>query len=281
MADISSDQARVPLTPSETRALLERLGHRPRKQLGQNFLIDGNIVRKSIELAELGTGEPVVEVGPGLGTLTGALLSAGARIWAVEYDGRLAGHLRNQFGDRINLLEGDAVDFPLAGYPVSAVSGESFKIVSNLPYAVTTPWIEGVLRGLLPSRMVLMMQKEAADRLLARVGTKHFGAVSIFLQSAYREGPRHPVSASCFYPQPQVGSVLVSLILKSAPVRFDSELRKAIRQIFTLRRKQMSSLVRNQPLLQEWWSQLQDRNLVSAQARPEEIPLDCWQLLVG
>src|SRR5688572_1724801 len=112
----------MPLSPSATRELLAQLGHSPKRFLGQNFLIDGNIVRKSIDLAGVKEGDLVVEVGPGLGTLTSALLEAGAQVWAVEKDRTLHAHLEAElaprFPERFHLLEGDAVAHPLASLPV-------------------------------------------------------------------------------------------------------------------------------------------------------------------
>src|ERR1700729_3182676 len=109
----------MPLSPSATRDLLASPGHQPKRFLGQNFLVDGNIVRKSLALAEVAPGDTVVEVGPGLGTLTAALLEAGADVWAVERDRVLHEHvlatLVAQFPARCHLLEGDAVEYPLAG----------------------------------------------------------------------------------------------------------------------------------------------------------------------
>src|SRR3954463_15761216 len=106
----------MPLSPSATRDLLAQLGHQPKRFLGQNFLIDGNIVRKSLELAEVRPGDTVIEVGPGLGTLTSALLDSGAEVWAVEKDRTLHAHLEAElapkFPGRFHLLEGDAVERP-------------------------------------------------------------------------------------------------------------------------------------------------------------------------
>ena len=105
-------------TPTETRDLLARLGHVPKRFLGQNFLVDGNIVRKSIELARVSPGDAVVEVGPGLGTLTGARLEAGAEVWAVEMDRTLHAHLEEGLAaahpSSLHLIEGDAIELPLA-----------------------------------------------------------------------------------------------------------------------------------------------------------------------
>ena len=173
----------MPLSPTATRDLLAQLGHQPVHRLGQNFLVDGNIVRKSLALAEVAAGDTVVEIGPGLGTLTSALLEAGAVVWAVEMDAVLEGHLAATLGAQypaaFHLLRGDAVEHPLAGLP-----GGSCKVVANLPYSIATPWLDAVLSGNLPTRLVLMLQQEAAERYAAQPGTKSFGAISIFLQAA-------------------------------------------------------------------------------------------------
>src|SRR6478609_3242989 len=161
-----------PFGLAQTRELLATLDHRPVHKLGQNFLVDGNIVRKSLEIAEVKSGDIVVEVGPGLGTLTTTLLGAGATVYAVERDPRLAQHLRDRvapdYPGKFFLLEGDAMDSPLAGYPESADAGKPFKVVGNLPYAISTPWMDEIIRSpLQPEILVLMLQREAADRLTA------------------------------------------------------------------------------------------------------------------
>lgn len=272
----------MPLSPRQTRDLLLGLGHHPNKKLGQNFLVDGNIVRKSIELAALQKGDSVVEVGPGLGTLSEAILEAGASLWAVERDPSLSNHLRETLvseSPRFHLTEGDCLDFPLAGLPEDRSA--SFKIVANLPYAVSTPWMEAVLAGPLPDCMVLMLQKEAADRYAARHGSKSFGAISIFLQSAYRTRGKHPVSAACFCPAPKVDSTLLWLERKNNAVYFSAKARSCIRRIFTQRRKQLGALCRKEaePAAQVWLNQLVEKG-TSPAIRPEDLPLEHWQTLV-
>ncbi|HEY1109385.1 MAG TPA: rRNA adenine dimethyltransferase family protein, partial [Opitutaceae bacterium] len=203
----------MPLSPTATRDLLAQLGHLPKRFLGQNFLVDGNIVRKSLELAEVKSGDTVIEVGPGLGTLTSALLEAGAHVWAVEKDRTLHAHLEAsvlpRFPATFHLLEGDAVEHPLAALPVPPPA--DFKVVANLPYAIATPWLDEVLSGPLPVRLVLMLQLEAAQRYSAQPGSKSFGAISIFLQAAYDIAPGHKVAAACFHPRPDVESHLLHL----------------------------------------------------------------------
>lgn len=273
----------MPLTPTETRDLLARLGHAPRRFLGQNFLVDGNIVRKSLQLARVAPGDRIVEIGPGLGTLTTALLEAGATVWAVETDRRLHDHLAAtlapRFPDRLHLREGDAVADPLAGLPAGAAG--DFKIVANLPYAISTPWMDGILSGPLPSVMVLMLQCEAADRYTAAHGTRDFGAISIFLQAAFAVGAGHRVPAACFFPRPEVDSRLLSLHRETEPFRFPPAARALVRSCFQQRRKQMGALLR---------ARLPEARRAAALAvltgagldprvRPEQIPAALWRRL--
>jgi 16S rRNA (adenine1518-N6/adenine1519-N6)-dimethyltransferase len=267
------------LTPTETRELLASLGHTPKRFLGQNFLVDGNIVRKSLELARIAPGDTVVEIGPGLGTLTGALLEAGASVWAVERDRTLHGHLEAGLAARhagkLHLAEGDAVLMPLAGLPAESAPG--CKVVANLPYAISTPWMDAVLSGPLPSRMVLMLQREAAQRYSAVPGSRSFGAISIFLQAAYDIAPGHRVSASCFYPRPDVDSALLHLVRKDAPHVFTPGQKALVRRCFQQRRKQIGAVIREGlPGREKEWTELLRTEGYSTTVRAEAIPVPIW-----
>jgi 16S rRNA (adenine1518-N6/adenine1519-N6)-dimethyltransferase len=275
------------LTPTETRETLASLEIRPNRKLGQNFLIDGNIVRKSLEYADVAGGDTVIEIGPGLGTLTRALLSRGARVYAIEIDRFLHKHLKDQispkYSDRFFPIYGDAVKLPLAGYEPDQSAKESstpvlpekVKIVSNLPYSIATPWLDAVLRGPLPSRICIMVQKEAADRYLARPGGKMFGAITIFLQSAYSAEATHAVSRSCFTPKPAVDSVLLKLARRASPRRFSVKCRSTIRGVFAHRRKQIGSIAHGQTELRPWLEIL-ERAGFDPKTRPEAIPVELW-----
>jgi 16S rRNA (adenine1518-N6/adenine1519-N6)-dimethyltransferase len=271
------------LTPSATRALLDQLAHRPKRQLGQNFLVDGNIVRKSLQLAEIHRGDTVVEIGPGLGTLTTALLEAGCEVWAVERDATLFQHVQHRLvpdaGGRLHVMEGDAVQSPLAGLPAERFA--AFKVVANLPYAISTPWLEAILAGPLPERMTLMLQLEAAQRFTATHGSKTFGAISIFLQSAFRVNPGHKVAAACFYPRPDVDSALLNVERLAEPFIFSAADRQRIRELFGQRRKQVGALLRRQQGDFAWWIAALEKAGLSAQSRPEEIPVPLWQRLAA
>jgi 16S rRNA (adenine1518-N6/adenine1519-N6)-dimethyltransferase len=253
----------------------------PKKWLGQNFLIDGNIVRKSLELAEIKAGDRVLEVGPGLGTLTRTLLGAGVELHAVEADPTMVYHLKQSLLPRwpqtFHLTEGDAVEQPLAD--LVAPADGSFKVVANLPYAISTPWMDAICAGPHPEIMVLMLQREAADRLTAEVGTKHWSAVTAQVSLAFEKVKLHPVPGQSFNPPPKVDSCLLVLKRKPNAQRFSARAREVSRALFTQRRKQVGSSAKNlfpeAADVRAWLEALPSHGL-TAQARPEDIPATVW-----
>ena len=273
----------MPLSPSETTALLDKLEHLPKKKLGQNFLIDGNIVDKSIQLADLPPSGNVVEIGPGLGTLTCKLLESGQTVHAVELDQRLADNLENTETEAIKnkqliITKGDAVKHPLGSLPETT---DQYSIVANLPYAISSAWLESVLNtGRLPIRMVLMMQKEAVERIWANPGTKEYHALSIFISNAYEFTEKHQVSRKCFYPSPAVDSMLIRMDLSENYFLFPKILRVLIRKIFTQRRKQLGSLAKKEDpvigqIIFEWLDSINQ----PYSSRPEQISAEQWKRL--
>lgn len=273
----------MPLSPSETTRLLDSINHSPKKKLGQNFLIDGNIVRKSLTMADLPCGIPVVEIGPGLGTLTKQLLDRNHSVFAVEIDTNLSANLKDKFSsfieqDKLNLINGDAVKNPVGNLPDEV---DEFAVVANLPYAISSPWMESLLNSKkIPKHMVLMLQKEAVDRMNASHGTKHYNALTIFLRNAFKQTQTHPVPRQCFYPVPGIDSMLVRLDRLENPFLFSKDDRVLIRKIFTQRRKQIGALAKKEnssvrEIMLKW---LDDLNL-PRNFRPEQIEADAWREL--
>lgn len=267
------------LSPSATLEALRSLGHLPKKALGQNFLIDSNIVEKAIDLAGIAAEDTVVEIGPGLGTLSKGLLQRGVALYAVEKDPKLYTYLKGELVPkypRLCLMQGDAMDHPVAGLPVGV---EDFKIVANLPYAISTPWLERILRGRLPRWMVLMLQKETAERFMAQPGTKAYSPMSILLEGAYTQEASHAVPRQCFHPVPKVDSMLLSLKRKENPFIFSEKAYRLLRTFFTQRRKQIQNLCRQQkdmyPGLSLWLEQLEAWGYTPL-ARPEALPFEVW-----
>ena len=273
----------MPLSPSATRELLLQLNHRPKKKLGQNFLTDGNIVEKSIAMADLPKGMATLEVGPGLGTLTQELLKYAQTVHAVEFDGNLCQNLRERFASFISqgkliLTEKDAVKNPLGSIPLDC---PDYMVVANLPYAISSAWMEALLATRqIPRRMVLMLQKEAVERMWAKPNGKSVNALSVFLHASYTLEISHSVSRQCFHPVPKVDSVLIRMDRLKSPYLFSDESRHLIRRIFTQRRKQMGSLARRekpqyQSKLMDWLNQ----NQLPANLRAEQIPPQAWRKL--
>ena len=269
------------LSPSATIDLLRQLDHFPNKKLGQNFLIDGNLVEKSISMAALPPGLPVLEIGPGLGTLTERLLHLGHPVYAVEIDRRLEAHLRQRLGSfiesgQLDLLRADAVKSPTGNLPASI--GE-YAVVANLPYAISSAWMEGVLgSGNLPIRMVMMLQKEATERMLAPSGTKAYNALAIFLQACFQPAGTHTVPGHCFHPAPAVDSVLLRMDKLPQPFVFSRSVRLLIRRIFTQRRKQLGSLIKKEtPELGDILLTWLERNELCPTIRPEKVSVSQWR----
>ena len=179
-----------------------------KRELGQHFLVDENIVAVAGRMAQLGPDDVVLEVGPGLGVLTSHLVDRARFVHAVEIDRSLEPHLRQRLGTRTNvgLVFADALQYPLAD-----LDPPPNKFVSNLPYNVATSLVAESLDGL-PSVELwcVMIQREVADRFFAAPGTKSYGAVSVLVQLTAERAGLHPVSRSVFRPPPNVDSALVS-----------------------------------------------------------------------
>ena len=216
-ADVDPAGTRL-LTASRVRALAEQLGIRPTKTLGQNFVIDPGTVRKIVRTAGVQPGETVVEVGPGLGSLTLGLLEAGAQVLAVEIDPVLAAALRDTVtdlapaaADRLTVIAADALT-------VGELADEPTRLVANLPYNVAVPVLLTFLEQQ-PSlqEVLVMVQAEVADRLAAPPGSRTYGvpsAKAAWYASARRAGT---ISRHIFWPVPNVDSALVRLIRRDPP----------------------------------------------------------------
>ncbi|MGR3973696.1 MAG: 16S rRNA (adenine(1518)-N(6)/adenine(1519)-N(6))-dimethyltransferase RsmA [Candidatus Rhabdochlamydia sp.] len=229
--------------PSELKLFLSQIGAAPQKRFSQNFLIDGNVVRKMIAFAQISPDDTVLEIGPGPGVLTEALLQQGHRVIAVEKDRKLSHALhRFQTADhRLQVFEDDALNWDPSLHLAPPV-----KLIANLPYNITTPLLTHFLpRHSLFSSMTLMVQKEFADRMLAEVGSSDYSSLSLFLQFYCTPYPGFIVQPTCFYPAPSVKSAIIKLVLKEPPpvdpVKFFELTRKAFQQ----RRKMIRTSLRH------------------------------------
>ena len=206
---------------------------RAKKQLGQHFLADENILTVIERLAELGPDDVVLEVGPGLGVLTRRLAEGARHVHAVELDRSLEPHLADLAArPNVDLHWGDALAFDLAGLEPAPT-----KLVANLPYNVATPIVAESLAGL-PTieRWTVMVQREVADRFFAAPSTKAYGSVSVLIQLATERTGFHPVSRTVFRPPPNVDSALVAFRRLALPDRFP-QIKRLVEASFAHRRK--------------------------------------------
>ena len=213
---------------------------RAKKELGQHFLVDDNILGVIGRLAELEPDDVVLEIGPGLGVLTTYLADRVGQVFAVELDDALEPQLRERLGRRANveLRFGDALRLDLR-----AAAPRAAKLVANLPYNVATPLIVESLDGLPDVRLwCVMVQREVADRFFAVPSTKAYGAVSVLIQLAAERTGFHPVSRNVFRPRPNVDSALVAFRRKELPQDF-AHVKRVVVAAFAHRRKTLPNSV--------------------------------------
>ena len=210
-----------------------------KKELGQHFLVDENIVRVAGRLADLSEDDVVLEIGPGLGVLTAFLADRVRLVHAVELDRSLEPRLRERLGPRENveLVFGDALRVPL--HELDPPPG---KLVANLPYNVATPLVVESLDGLpTVERWCVMVQREVADRFFAEPGTRAYGAVSVLLRLSAERTGFHPVSRTVFQPQPNVDSALVAFRRTRTWGPEYTPLKRAVQAAFAHRRKTLAN----------------------------------------
>jgi 16S rRNA (adenine1518-N6/adenine1519-N6)-dimethyltransferase len=211
---------------------------RPKKELGQHFLVDENILGVIARLADLEQDDVVLEIGPGLGVLTAFLADRVARVHAVEIDRSLEEPLRERLAGRPNveLHFGDALVLDLA-----TVAPRAHKLVANLPYNVATPVIVESLDGLPElERWCVLVQREVADRLFASPSTKAYGAVSVLVQLATQRVGFHPVARTVFRPRPNVDSALVAFRRTELPPEY-ARIKHVVQGAFAHRRKTLAN----------------------------------------
>ncbi|NLG34519.1 MAG: ribosomal RNA small subunit methyltransferase A [Lentisphaerae bacterium] len=265
--------------PSEVRALLAQLDFHPSRVLGQNFLIDRNILNILLDAADVQPADPVVEVGPGLGVLTGVLLERAASVTAVEKDNRLAPYLRERFPGhpRLTLLHNDILDGDLP----ALFSRPGTKLVANLPYAIAARLlVELAAMPCRPARIVVTIQREVADRLEAVPSTKDYGLLSILLQRHYDIQTVKHISRTCFWPPPDVQSSISRLDRRAGPLggeADESALRHLLRHAFSRRRKTMARSLRD--LVDNPLPALESAGIAPS-ARAEELPPAAWPALL-
>ena len=233
--------------PQETIAVLQRYGFNFQKKYGQNFLIDTHVLDKIIGAAQIGPDDFVLEIGPGIGTMTQYLAEAAREVIAVEIDTKLIPILQDTLKeyDNVTVLNEDILKVDIRKIAEEKNGGKPIKVVANLPYYITTPIIMGLFESEVPlDSITVMVQKEVADRMQVGPGTKDYGGLSLAVQYYAEPYIVANVPPNCFIPRPAVGSAVIRLTrYQEKPVKVNdaSFMFKIIRASFNQRRKTLQN----------------------------------------
>ena len=264
---------------TSVRKLLARYAIHPRKRLGQSFLEDRNIIRRIVALAEPAGNETVVEIGAGLGFMTEELAKRAGRVIAIEIDQRLVGVLRERFAgqDRVEVLQMDVLKYDFS----STCPGGRIKVVGNIPYHISSPILFRLLdfrRSI--SSMLLMFQKELADRITAPPGTKDYGIPSVLVARYTKATCELTVPPTCFYPVPDVVSSVLRVTVRQEPNLPDEALFvKIVRAAFAQRRKTLWNNLRHIGIPEEMVGRMFAGSGIDRTRRAETLSVEEFSLL--
>ena len=270
-------------SPQVTQHILNRFKLRADKKLGQNFLIDENVVHQIVEAAELSEADTVLEVGTGIGTLTQGLAESKAKVVAVELDTRLLPVLATTLDgyDNVRVVHGDILKVNI----MDEVGAPEFKVCANLPYYITTPIIFALLEKRLPmERLVAMVQKEVAERMAAQPGGKEYGALSVAIQYYTEPEIAFIVPPTSFIPAPAVDSaVIVCKRREKPPVEVCDEALffRVVKAAFSLRRKMLSNSLKNMGIKGEQVAKWLELAGVDGKRRAETLSLEDFAKLTN
>ena len=262
-------------SPEVVHYICKRFDIKMSKKLGQNFLIKRGIVDEIVHAAELTPGEPVLEVGPGIGTLTQGLAQSGADVTAIELDRRLLEVLDTTLAsyDNVRIIHGDVLKLDVP----SIMNHKPFKVVANLPYYITTPIIMSLLESKLPiERLVVMVQKEVALRMVAKPGTKDYGALSVAVQYYTEPDIVLDVPPKSFLPAPAVTSSVIRCVLRDKPpvdVIDEKLFFRVVKAGFAQRRKTFSNTMKTTGLSKDRIEELLAKANIYGQRRGETFTL--------
>ena len=262
-------------SPEVVHYICKRFDIKMSKKLGQNFLIKRGIVDEIVKAADLQEGEPVLEIGPGIGTLTQGLAQSGANVTAIELDTRLLEVLDTTLAQysNVTIVHGDVLKLDVP----SIMNNEPFKVVANLPYYITTPIFMSLLESRLPiERLVVMVQKEVALRMVAKPGTKDYGALSVAVQYYTKPDIVLDVPPKSFLPAPAVTSSVIRCVLRDKPpvdVVDEKLFFRVVKAGFAQRRKTFANTMKTTGLSKDRIEELLAKANIDGQRRGETFTL--------
>lgn len=276
--------------PTGTIEILKKYNFNFQKRFGQNFLIDSHILEKIVEASEITKEDCVLEIGPGIGTMTQYLAESARHVVAVEIDDSLIPILQDTLSlyDNVTVIHQDILKVDINRLVQEYNDGRPIKVVANLPYYITTPIIMGLFESHVPLQSItIMVQKEVADRMQVGPGTKDYGALSIAVQ--YYASPEviTYVSPGCFIPKPNVGSAVIRLTrYQEPPVQTEDEtlLFRLIRAAFNQRRKTLANSIANAgelPYSREQVQEALEKLGLSVSVRGEVLTLEQFASLTN
>lgn len=269
--------------PKNTVAVLQKYQFNFQKKYGQNFLIDTHVLEKIICEAEIGADDFVLEIGPGIGTMTQYLCEAAREVAAVEIDRNLIPVLEETLStyENVEIIHADILKLDLADLIWKKNNGKPIKVAANLPYYITTPIVMGLLEGKFPIQSItIMVQKEVAERMQAKAGSKDYGALSLAVQYYAKAEIVANVPPNCFMPRPKVGSAVIRLTRHEVcPVHTEDEamMFRIIRASFNQRRKTLANGILNAGIVPLTKEQIQESILelgVPVTIRGEALTLE-------
>ena len=262
-------------TPSATKEIINKYSFAFQKKFGQNFLIDSNVLESIIRGAEITKDDFVLEIGPGIGTMTQYLCEAARQVVAVEIDKMLIPILEDTLSeyDNVEVINQDVLKVDIKSLAEEKNNGKPIKVVANLPYYITTPIIMGLFESGVPiDSITIMVQKDVADRMQTGPGSKDYGALSLAVQYYATAKVILNVSATCFMPRPNVDSAVIKLTRHKEPtvnVADEKLMFKIIRASFNQRRKTLVNGLKNSPELS--FSKEQIVKAIEKIGKPETI----------
>ncbi len=275
-------------TVEGTKAVISKYPFAFQKKFGQNFLIDPHVLDKIIRAADITKDDCVIEIGPGIGSVTQALLENAGKVISIEIDNQLIPILTEQFGhnDHFKLIHKDVLKVDLQKLIEEESPNRKVKVVANLPYYITTPIVMALLENGLPIESItVMVQKEVADRLSSLPGTKQYGAISVSVNYFSEPYLVANVPRNCFMPRPNVDSAVIKLTVHDkAPVKAKNvkQMFRIIKAAFLLRRKTLLNTLAAHGELgieKEKLKQLLDDSGIGAQTRGETLSIEQFAML--
>ncbi len=260
---------------NKTKEILSFYNLNAKKKFGQNFLVDSNIINKICDCADVNKEDTIIEIGPGIGALTEVLCNRAKKVYAFDIDPDMVNILNHELKDCSNLVvfNKDFLDINISDY----IKEDNIKVVSNLPYYITTPLLLKLLNEVKVKEIYIMIQLEVASRIIGKCNTKDYGSLSCLVEYMGKANFEFKVTRNCFYPAPNVDSAILSIIKEKRDYKLNNEpnFLKFIQNIFSMRRKTLiNNICNNYDIKRDILESILNELNIKLNVRSEELLLD-------